>query len=539
MTATALDIARERQLDWLLDEVLCDRHPHVVRREARGAVPRWLAAALVVLAIGAAVGVALHDDEARRSGPTPVQDPAPDPAPPIEWHECKSPAELDAVPADVEYLRGYDFDDDAVARLVRFTTLTHLDLSKSMPDARGVTRSVRIGDAGVSQLGNLSNLRWLSLAGCSQVRGKTLGQLRAIPQLEHLDLSYTGIRTSAVESLGTLPSLRELVLSGCREFHGSAIAEVARLPGLRRLELASCISLSADDVKLLRNLSELRHLDLSGCMGAFLGQTAAGFDDLFVGGRQEPKEKQPVQDGVGVTDAAVAALRDLPIETLLLHGCRSLTDDVAGSLAAMKRLRKVDLGNLPRTSTAILKALPTNLKGLSLHANHHYDAAGLDALQRFGELTSLDISGLTAIDDARFARILAGKRLTTLKLGGTPRSRDAIGARGHYLPAVTARCVATIALQPFLEELDLKASEWLDRDAARRLAQLPNLHELRLVWCKSVDSAVLKALQPLPLTHVDLYGIGATDADVRGIATAWRGCAVRLPKGARVTVPPR
>jgi len=534
MTATALEIARERQLDWLLDELLGDRQPRDVRREARTAMPRWLVAALIVLAIGAAVGVALHEDPGKPVRPTPVQDPAP--AGP--WHDCTSPAELDQVPADVVNLRCFDFDDATLTKLDRFEKLQRLDLSKSLPDQNGVTRSVAITDAGVAHLDALTSLQWLSLAGCWQIEGKTLGQLRSIPRLEHLDLAYTNVTTSGVARLSTLPSLRELVLSGCIGFHGSALTAIAKIPGLRRLELSACASLSAADVASLRSLSELRYLDLTNCCGFFLGQRAAAFDDFGPDGRQEPKEKQPVEDGIGVTDEAVSALRDLPIQTLLLHGCRALTDEVAAPLAAMKHLRHLDVGNLRKTTTAILSALPTDLTSLSLQANNHYDAAGLDALQRFTRITSLDISGLTAIEDAQFAKILKGKPLVTLKMGGTPKSRDAMGARGHYLPALTVRSAAALVNHPTLESLDLKATEWMDAAAARQLVRLPNLRRLQLVWCKNVDANALVELRKVPLENVDLFGIGASDREARELAKVWPGCDVRLPKGARISIAP-
>ncbi|MCK5942778.1 MAG: hypothetical protein KAI24_12450, partial [Planctomycetes bacterium] len=427
MNPAALEIARERQLDWLLDEALGGRAPATrtrgaAARPARPATPRWLVAALVLLAIGAAVGVAIHEGAADRRDRPAMRDPvdAPqDPQPTIEWFDCRSPAQLDEVPADVVNLRGHDFDDAAVARLARFAKLQRLDLSPSVPDERGVTRSVAITDDGVAALAKLDSLRWLCLQGCWRINGRTLGALATLPLLEHLDLSHTGVKTSGVRALATSPSLRELDLSGCLDFHGSALAAVAELPGLRRLHLYGCASLSADDVAHLAKLSGLRHLDLRYCLGYFRGQRAM-IGDLLEGAEPEAADQAPVEDGVGVTDTAVAALRDLPLEALLLQGCRALTDDVAASLRAMPRLRHVDLGDLPKTTTALLSQLPVDLQALSLSGDQHYDAAGLGALTRFGRLRWLDLTGIPAVDDALLAEVIAGKPLTRLGLGGTP-----------------------------------------------------------------------------------------------------------------------
>lgn len=533
MTATAMETARERQLEWLLDEVLGNRAPRAARREGRAAMPRWLAAAMVVLAVAAAVAVALHEDPGAPIRPAPTQDPAPA----IQWHDCPAPSEVSKIPDDVVNLRAHDFRDDTIELLARFPKLTRLDLSPGRIDENGVQHLVTITDVGVEKLARLTGLRWLCLGGCSEVEGKTLGALRAIPQLEHLDLSYTQVKTSGVRSLGTLPSLRELKLSGCLQFHGSALADVAKVPGLRRLELAGCASLSAADVAQLRRLSELRHLDLSNCLGRFLGQTSVIFDDFGPRQRQNraAPEKAPVEDGVGVTDDAVASLRGLKVETLLLRGCRSITDAVAPHLIAMKALRSVDIGELPKTTTDVLPSLPAGLVHLSLSGNHHYDAAGLEALARFDQLTSLDITGLAAIDDPLLARILTGKQLVQLKMAGTPKSRDARSAEGHWSPNVTARCAAELAKQHALEELDLTATPWLDAAAARELAKLPRLRRLRLVWCDRVDATTLQELAPAPLRDLDLFGAGISDREAMEACKAWPGCSVRLPKGKRVT----
>ncbi|MFY9341106.1 MAG: hypothetical protein WAT39_01365, partial [Planctomycetota bacterium] len=238
----------------------------------------WLAAAIAVLAAGAATTVAvLQRGEAGGVGDgsaAPVQEPAAEPV----WHECHGPAAIADVPADVTALRCFDFDDAACVRLAAFTKLEHLDLSGMDVDARGVSRAPQITDAGVRSLASLTALRSLSLASCHEMKGEGLAVLEAMPHLEHLDLTYSGVESPAIERLPRLPSLRTLVLSHCMNFHGRSLEAVANIPGLRRLELRACTTLSAKDVLHLAKLKELRHLDLRDCQGRFRGQRASGPD---------------------------------------------------------------------------------------------------------------------------------------------------------------------------------------------------------------------------------------------------------------------
>jgi len=551
MNATAIDIARERQLDWLLAEVLGEP-PRAAARSTRAA-STWLTAALVLLATGVAFAVAWLNEPGAVT-PQPAQEP-PEPA----WHECHGPGELDAVPADVVNLRCFDFDDAALDGLSRLERLERLDLSGMDADERGVSTMVQITDAGVAKLATLTSLRWLSLAGCQNVKGATLGALRAIPQLEHLDVGQTSMVSESFVHFAQLPSLRSLVLSRNLAFHGRSLAEIARLPGLRRLELAGCSTVSAKDVAQLANLRELTYLDLTDCMGTFRGQKGMVVKLEDVTGQDLPPP--PVEDGVGVTDEAVAALRELPLETLKLYGCVSLTDDVAGSLRAMPKLRHLDIGDLRRTTAAILTALPRGLRSLSLDGNHNYTASGLRALRRFPELTELGLNGLKHVDDDLLAEVLTGKPLTTLRIGGTPRLIDARGPSAAHRPKLTPRTAATLAQLRTLRTLDVSYADWLDAPVFDALGALSELQELEcrsadvpkaatkglrasrslrrvsFLFCSRLDVDSVRALVGLPLAELDLYGTKLEMDAVRRLAPSFPGCRVRTPVSSVIRVP--
>lgn len=533
-------VARQRQLDWLLAEALGDgRAAGTTAPLSRGL---WQAAAIALLALGVAVGIAML----RRVEP---QHPAQEPGAP-DWHECHGPAALAGVPTDVTALRAFDFDDAACAALARFPRLERLDLGHTDVDATGTSRALRITDAGVHALGALRNLRWLSLARCEAMRGDGLQALEALPRLEYLDLTYSGVESPAIERLPRLPSLRTLMLSHNLRFHGRSLAAVAAMPGLRRLELRGCATLTTEDVLHLRKLTALRWLDLRDCQGRFRGQVL-WVDDVPAGGAERPPP--PVQDGIGMTDQVVAALADLPLETLLLGGCESLTDAIGPSIARMKTLRSLDLANLPKTTGALLAHVPPGVTALALDDNPQFDGSALRRLPPLG-LQELGLRGLPALRDEDVGALLAGKTLHTLRLGGAAPSGKADLA--SFAPRLTDGVAQFLALQTGLVRLELARARWLTPSACRALATLPalaeldlshtdpplesfaalatsrSLHTLRLSWTRNVERGGLLQLASLRLRELDVYQTGCGDEQVTSFAGKhWPGCRITLANG--------
>lgn len=547
----AMATAKERQLAWLLDEVLGGRQAAagVTAARAHRALSPWLAAALALFAVGVAVGVAMlrADDAQFAQQPAPVGNQEP-PAP----HECHGAADLANVPADVVRLHCFDFDDDACAKLARFQRLEWLDLSGMDVDDRGVSRQPAITDVGVRALAPLTKLRWLCLAQCHAMRGDGLQALAAIPRLEHLDLTYSGVETPAIERLPLLGNLRTLVLSSCMRFHGTALAAVARIPGLRRLELRACTTLAAKDVLSLVELKELRWLDLRDCQGRFRGQVEAGFDDFGPAGVQTRREEPPPQDGIGITDEVVTALSAMPLEALLLGGSESLTDAIGESLAKMTTLRVLDLSNLPKLHTPTLAKLPGSLEHLSLRDSSQLRATELPALRN---LRSLDVSGLS-LSATDLQQLLADRAIERLWLGAKivndmsvetlqPDAAEVL-ARSTSLRQLTlspcawvdAAALRRIASIAELEALDLSRSRPVDDNAIAALGSCRKLRQLKLTFCDRIAGATLAALTAVPLRELDLYGTKCDPARVRELAAKhWPGCTVTLPNGQRFRTP--
>ncbi len=540
---TAILAAKERQLDWLLDEVLGPAHAAAPARH------RWLVAALIALAVGTAFGVAwLREQPDTRSAQEPEDT--------IPWIEVHGGASgIPTLPADAKALRCFDFDDDAIERLVaRCPDVEHLDLGHMDTNDKGYAVSLKITDAGVAHLGSLRKLRSLALGGCHETKGEGLRALEAVPLLESLDVTYSGIESPAVERLSRLGSLRELTLSHCMNFRGSALAEVAKIAGLRTLRLQACTTVSAKDALHLVNAKGLRHLDLRDCQGRFRGQR------MSVGLGADTQEA-PVEDGVGITDDVVAALSVLPLETLLLGGSESLTDAIGESIAKMPTLRRLDISDLPRVTRALLARIPAGLDELWLGHNEQLSPRDFDEVPPIPRLRTLGLSGLH-LDKATTQRLLTGSHVRTLQLGshgvlskGDRRAPTAdpkvdaavLGTLSHLesleltsLSRLEPGFLATAARLPHLRAVDL-TGPWskplVDRsDAVRELAASRSVTALKLMWCR-LDADALRALAPVPLRELDLFGTTLTDAEVVDAAAAWPGCVVKMPRGQRYVVP--
>ena len=542
---TAMATAKERRLEWSLGEALGDATRFAEHRTTRHAVgttlrSRWFAAALSIAAAATSFGVAL-----RGASPAPQQ-----PVGDVAWTECHGIAALAAVAADVTALKCFDFDDDACTKLARFTKLERLDLSGSDVDDRGISIPPRITDQGVHELVALNNLRWLCLARCHAMKGTSLQDLEALPLLEHLDLTYTGVQSPVIERLQRLPSLRSLVLSHCLSFHGRSLAAVARIPGLQRLELRACPTLTAADILHVAKLKGLRHLDLRDCQGRFRGQREF---PQWLGAKAPPEP--PVEDGIGITDHVVTEIAELPLETLLLGGCESLTDAIANSIAKMSTLRNLDVSNLPNVTGALLAKIPGDLEALALDDNPQFGAAALRCLPPLANLRELGLGGVGGLDGATFEALLANKQLTSLRLGRHSRAgRPVQGVLLHSADLATLgkqkqlrslvldralvdkQAITIVAALPQLTELDLSGTS-LAPHVLAPLGACASLRSLKLVMVDMLDVRTLRAIPGAQLRELNLYGTNVLSARIREAAQEWKGCTITMPDGRRWRTP--
>lgn len=549
---TARATAAARQLDWLLGEALGT----VAAPRARRASAPWLAAACVLLGAGVVFGTA-HWRHTTDSVTTAPQD-----AEALAWHECHGPEGLAKVPADVRALRCFAFDDAACAQLARFVALEHLDLGAMPANAWFEPRELLITDVGVRSLAKLPKLRWLALRQCHRVHGYSLQCLEALPQLEHLDLSDSGIVTTAVERLAHLPALRSLVLSHCMGFRGRALAALTTMPGLQRLELANCTTVSAADALALAAMPALRHLDLRDCHGRFRGQIESSprgsGPDLFVDTDDDglPDRRlaatdpvpdgaatfvdgdgdglpdlrvdltPPSEDGIGITDEVVQALAKLPLQTLRLGGCGWLTDRIGPSLAKMTTLRELDLGELPNAHGDLLQHLPDTLERLAIGSNPHWHAAW-SRLPTFAALTALRVErwGEGYADLAR----AAGTSLRVLEIttpgasktlgGGEAFAVEVAGAAFAVEATPIAELAQFVAAQTQLKTLILHQGHSGPHGLLPVVAGLERLHTCELHGFQALDLSPLagsRTLRELRLVHCQGFD-GSTLSSLRNV----------------------
>jgi hypothetical protein len=554
-------IANERHLDWLLAETLGDRRPcdplPAIRARLAGAprsaeheraTSRWLAAALILFGCAVAVGVAwLTRADGRPQ--EPVQSPAPvlPVLPDGPWLEAHGAAGLNSLPADVKKLKCFDFGDDDLAGLARFTSLQALDLSLMDVDERGVAVALSLTGRGFTHLAGLKDLRWLSVHGCNQFTGEGLAQLENAPLLAHLDLSYTAVTADALARLHRLPSLRELSLADCGNFPGSALAEVAKCAGLRLLSLRGCYTLRGEDVRPLAQLRALSELDLGDCNGRFRGQVIG---ELPFGG-----------DDIGLDDHAVRGLATLPLESLVLSRSEHVTDDGIAALAGMKSLRRLSLESLPRLTGSCLPALPRGIEALHLA---HDDAVTREALLELAQrdaLRELSLPVGPALSAEDLATLLGSLPLRALRLDGVvERDSKNMGASSGLLraagiakvlaraesleelqltslPCVDERVIAAAAGLPRLQALDLSMDLVLRDHDLRALRTARSLRSLRLFCCSQLTVRALVWVRTCPLRELDLCGTAVARPELEPLMVAWPGCEIVLANSAHLRVP--
>jgi carboxyl-terminal processing protease len=120
------------------------------------------------------------------------------------------------VPASVKQLTlaGYDFDDDDLKTVSRWTHLERLDLIHCQ-DVTG---------AGIEHLRSLTKLKRLLLSD-TKIKSEGVQHLDAFRELEHLEIQHNRLQDDAIEEIQGLPKLSRVVLHGT----GISPAAVARL----------------------------------------------------------------------------------------------------------------------------------------------------------------------------------------------------------------------------------------------------------------------------------------------------------------------
>ncbi|MGE3175185.1 MAG: hypothetical protein AB7O97_21335 [Planctomycetota bacterium] len=482
---TAMERARAAAEERLLEAELATVLGH--RRAAIPSSPRprpWLAAAIVLLGLGAVIGTWWL----RREPPGAAQDPAPAPLP--DAVHADRTRDLAGLPVDVHHLACRLDGPADLAELARLQQLRRLVVLAYDPKAAaGRLRGVLDGVVGVHRgwaapapgtllpLASLPRLESLALPSQLAVDGAQLAALRSARALRELSVGAAAVVDDTfAERLAALPALRALEL---REvpLDAAAVTLLERV-GLRELRLQSCPGVGESALRALAALSSLEALELEGVGRPSLGHAPA--------------------------DAAAAAVT--PLAGPSLEGLRRLP-----------RLRSVRFHGCVLDDTA-LAALPDRIEELWLSSASGFTAEGLQSLQSLPRLRVLrfrERSGYGLLENHRIppeqaadalAEVLEGVRLRECSFTGvpTPRLVEALAAQPELTQLSLSSMVgdhsaldlAPLGRSPSLEHLSLLNQPHLGDEDLRPLAACRTLRSLRAHACGRITAAAATALLP-------------------------------------------
>lgn len=178
------------------------------------------------------------------------------------------------------------FTDKGVAGLTNCKLLEELTIG-----------SIGITDAGLDHIAKLTNLKRLSLFGCSNITNKGLAKLTGLKSLQELNVSEANITIGGLSCLNQLTNLATLNVHGVRQDNsGLDISRLTRLETLylytktRRIDKRQLVTepLYDSDLACLAKLTQLTNLQMSHASVTDDGlKNLAGLtnlDNLSVGG---------------------------------------------------------------------------------------------------------------------------------------------------------------------------------------------------------------------------------------------------------------
>ena len=299
--------------------------------------------------------------------------------------------------------------DDAFSSLVGMESLS-------------ILKATGVSDAALQPIGQLRQLRNLSISGNDTFTGAGLQYLAAASTLESLEINDTrGFRGTGLQYLTGLTSLKKLSLAQVGRL-GVELAPLAQFPALEELRIRF-LPLTPDGVRHIGNIKQLKLLHI---------QYSTLLDDDLKSLADMPKlESLSLQEGC-VSDEGIAHLTSLPsLQELQIDETFVTSDGLTKLLARIQspeqRARMMRMGREMRDRSSAVSAdyLATVRKIVTLgasvvprqndcRATILFDwSGGDDGLELLGKLDNLTELNIQApITDAAFPYL---KRLTTLK----------------------------------------------------------------------------------------------------------------------------
>lgn len=333
--------------------------------------------------------------------------------------------------------------------------------------------------------------------------------LAAIPTIESLAFSATGLNDEEFRYLPVLPNLREFALWGSEELTSVSFSLMSRWQTLRHLQLLSS-GLDDDCLEYIAALQGLVSLDvLDGWETEVLSD--AGLTHIAaLTNLRDFHLSAPY-----VTGSGLEVLHGLPLlRKLSIGGCR-LTEDAIAPVVGCCQLEELDLNHSENRGIGdqLLAALPRlpSLRRLSV-IRRDVTASGFRALGQLSRLEELTVGG-QAFGDGELESLLNLPQLRRLQLHSCLVTQ--VGLRAlELLPSLrdlTLGCprledvaLTAIASIKELRSLDLGSCD-INDDRLVHLSELPNLETLsfRSVWVTDAGIAQLKRLPKLRHLNID------------------------------------
>lgn len=250
-------------------------------------------------------------------------------------------------------------NDEGVAHLLRLNSLEGLHLGNTaisdqalnyitwLPRLRQLDlgECIRMTGQGLQNLCRLSQLSKLSLKRCTALQENAFATLAQLPQLNHLDLSYTSITAAGLQRLSQLVHLQTLSLKGCTKLQEDGLKALAAFSQLQHLDLSE-MSITGDFLKTLQSLTRLQTLYLMNCQGLKEDalETLAKFPQLI-----NLNLSGTLVTGIGFQHFQ----NDHPLQRLALDKCNNLTDHNLEYLEKLFALNSLSLEGTAITDQAL------------------------------------------------------------------------------------------------------------------------------------------------------------------------------------------
>ncbi len=286
--------------------------------------------------------------------------------------------------------------------------------------------------------------------GAENVTDATLEHVKALPQLQSLNLRGSKVTDAGLEHLKGLTQLTDLDLS-CTKVTSEGMQHLKGMTKLNKLDLGHTEVTDAG-LENLKGLSQLQGLELEDTK-----VTGAGLEHLKGMTKLETLDLGNTE----VTDAGLEHLKGLTKLTYLFLSSTKVTSEGMQHLKGLTQLETLDLGKTEVTD------------------------AGLEHLKGMTKLTNLDLSS-TKVASKGMQHLKGLTQLKTLHLGHT---------------GVTDAGLAHLKGMTQLEILDLDDTK-VTGTGLKHLKGMRHLASLNLQGTKATDG-VVDLMKALPNCHID------------------------------------